>query len=129
MLALFPKRSFELSFVILGMWAPLKVENFQSPGFSLRVAMFFEEPYYLASRKGRGFSNPVELAASERGHPIFAANEPWGDHFTNRFRLVSNMGVEPKIGGNPPKMDGLFHGKPYEQIHDLGASLFLETPI
>ena len=24
-----------------------------------------------------------------------------------------DMGVEPKIGGKPPKMDGLFHGKPY----------------
>ena len=38
------------------------------------------------------------------------------------------MGVEPKIGGNP-KMDGLFHGKPYEQMDDLGVPLFLETPI
>ena len=26
-------------------------------------------------------------------------------------------------------MDGLFHGKPYEQMDDLGAPLFLETSI
>ena len=27
-------------------------------------------------------------------------------------------------------MDGLFHGKPYEQMDDLGGkTLFLETPI
>ena len=38
--------------------------------------------------------------------------------------------VFPNIGGKPPEMDGLFHGKPYEQIDDLGGPpLFLETPI
>ena len=37
--------------------------------------------------------------------------------------------VFPKIGGKPPKMDGVFHGKSYEQIHDLGVPLVLETPI
>ena len=26
-----------------------------------------------------------------------------------------------------PKMDGLFHGKPYEQMDDLGVPLFSET--
>ena len=26
-------------------------------------------------------------------------------------------------------MDGLFHGKPYEQMDDLGGPLFFETPI
>ena len=26
-------------------------------------------------------------------------------------------------------MDGLFHGKPYEQMDNLGVPLFLETPI
>ena len=26
-------------------------------------------------------------------------------------------------------MDGLFHGKPYEQMDDLGVPLFLETPM
>ena len=39
-------------------------------------------------------------------------------------------GCQPKNrGGKPPKMDGLFHGKPYEQMDDLGVPLFLETPI
>ena len=34
----------------------------------------------------------------------------------------------PKIG--IPKMDGLFHGKPYEQMDDLGGKpILLETPI
>ena len=34
-----------------------------------------------------------------------------------------HMDVEPKIGVFlPPKMDGLFHGKPYEQMDDLGFS-------
>ena len=32
-----------------------------------------------------------------------------------------------KLGGKPPKMDGLFHGNPYEQMDDLGVPLFLET--
>ena len=31
------------------------------------------------------------------------------------------MGVDPKIRGVSPKMDGLFHGKPYEQMDDLGG--------
>ena len=38
----------------------------------------------------------------------------------------------PKIVGKTPKMDGLFHGKPYEQMDDLGGFpiIFgLETPI
>ena len=39
------------------------------------------------------------------------------------------MGVEPKIGVKPFKMDGENNGKPYEQMDDLGISLFLETPI
>ena len=35
-----------------------------------------------------------------------------------------------KNRGKTPKMDGLFHGKPYEQMDDLGVfPLFLETPI
>ena len=41
------------------------------------------------------------------------------------------MGVEPKIGCfKPPKMDGLFHGKPYEQMNDLGGNtpIFGSTP-
>ena len=29
------------------------------------------------------------------------------------------MGVDPKIGGKKPKMDGENNGKPYEQIDDL----------
>ncbi len=39
------------------------------------------------------------------------------------------MGVEPKIGGETPNMDGENNGKPYEQMDDLGVALFLETPI
>ena len=31
-----------------------------------------------------------------------------------------DMGVS-KMGGKPPKMDGVFHGKPYEQMDDLGG--------
>ena len=34
------------------------------------------------------------------------------------------MGVEPKIGGFTPKMDGENNGKPYEQMDDLGVPLF-----
>ena len=29
------------------------------------------------------------------------------------------MGVEPKIEGKPPKMDGLFHGKPELKMDEL----------
>ena len=40
------------------------------------------------------------------------------------------MGVEPKIGGKTPKMDGENKGKPYFLMDDLGGPLlFLETPI
>ena len=38
------------------------------------------------------------------------------------------MGVS-KNRGKTPKMDGLFHGKPYFQMDDLGGGpIFLETP-
>jgi len=36
--------------------------------------------------------------------------------------------VFPKIGVKPPKWM-VYDGKPYEQMDDLGAPLFLETPI
>ena len=34
-----------------------------------------------------------------------------------------------KNSGISAKMDGLFHGKPYEQMDDLGVLLFLETSV
>ncbi len=37
------------------------------------------------------------------------------------------MGVS-RNRGKPPEMDGLFHGKAYEQMDDLEIPLFLETP-
>ena len=40
------------------------------------------------------------------------------------------MGVEPKIGGNTPEMDGENTGKPYLKLDDLGENpLFSETSI
>ena len=39
------------------------------------------------------------------------------------------MDVSKNRGGFSPKMDGLFHGKPYFLMDDLGVPLFLETPI
>ena len=39
-----------------------------------------------------------------------------------------DMGVEPKIGGKPPKMDGEKMENPIK-MDDLGVPLFLETPI
>ena len=39
------------------------------------------------------------------------------------------MGVEPKIGGKPPKIDGENNRKPLLEMDDLGVPLFLETPI
>ena len=42
--------------------------------------------------------------------------------------FAHHMGVS-KNRGKTPKMDGVFHGKPYEQMDDLGVPLFLETPI
>ena len=38
------------------------------------------------------------------------------------------MGVSEN-SGKTPKMDGEHHGKPYDQMDDLGVPLFLETPI
>ena len=41
------------------------------------------------------------------------------------------MGVNPKIRVKPPKMDGLFHEKPYEQMGWFGgfSHIFGSTPI
>ena len=41
------------------------------------------------------------------------------------------MFFEPNITHRIPKMDGLFHGKPYEQMDDLGGVpiIFGLTPI
>ena len=41
------------------------------------------------------------------------------------------MGVEPKIGVKPPKMDGENDGKPYFLMDDLGGKpiIFGSTPI
>ena len=45
------------------------------------------------------------------------------------FGCIWYMGVEPKIGGKPPKWM-VYNGKPYEQMDDLGGPpLFLETPL
>ena len=55
-----------------------------------------------------------------------------GDRINGLFHLIINkvyMDVSKNRGILPPKMDGLFHGKPYEQMDDLGVPLFLETPI
>ena len=41
-----------------------------------------------------------------------------------------DMGVNPKIGVKPPKMDGENNGKPHLKWDDLGGfPIFLETPI
>ena len=37
--------------------------------------------------------------------------------------LVGDVGVNPKIGGKTPKMDGENHGRPYEQMDDLGGKI------
>ena len=48
----------------------------------------------------------------------------------SRLGKIVYLGVSKNRGILPPKMDGLFHGKPYEQMDDLGVfPLFLETPI
>ena len=46
-----------------------------------------------------------------------------GKPYQNEWRYIW---VFPKIGGKPPKMDGLY-GKPYVLMDDLGVPLFLET--
>ena len=56
----------------------------------------------------------------------FASAPPWHRWQVEGSSPVSNivrnlhLGVEPKIGGKTPKMDGgENHGKPYEQMDDL----------
>ena len=46
-----------------------------------------------------------------------------GDHTTQlqRDHTTQLYGCQPKNSGKTPKMDGLFHGKPYEQMDDLGG--------
>ena len=38
-------------------------------------------------------------------------------------RDSQHMGVNPKIGGKPPKMDGENNGKPYFLMDDLGGKI------
>ena len=40
--------------------------------------------------------------------------------------MEPQMGVNPKIGGKPPKWM-VYNEKPYEKMDDLGVPLFLET--
>ena len=59
------------------------------------------------------------------------ARKSASDHSKNSF-LGSYMDVSKNRGGIlPPKMDGLFHGKPVIKIHDLGGFpiIFGLTPI
>ena len=44
----------------------------------------------------------------------------------NPFRDTPNMGVNPKIGGKPPKWMVYFMENPYVQMDGLGVPLFLE---
>ena len=47
---------------------------------------------------------------------------------TTHCLLPTPIWVFPKIGGKPPKMDGLYPMENPIRIHDLGVPLFLETP-
>ena len=54
-------------------------------------------------------------------------SEVWSKKNGRRTRIWVSI---QKLGNFTPKMDGLFHAKPYEQMDDLGGPpLFLETPI
>jgi len=53
-------------------------------------------------------------------HPL-----PWGELLSNQ-----DFGMFPKIGGNPPKMDGFVNGKPLSKWMIAGENpLFSETSI
>ena len=47
--------------------------------------------------------------------------------FQKQFGVLNPMGVEPKIGGKPPKMDGS-NGKPYEKWMIWGYPYFWKHP-
>ena len=53
---------------------------------------------------------------STNGHETPEPNE-----IERAFRWDKIWGVEPKIGGNTPKMDGVYKGKPYFLMDDLGG--------
>ena len=60
----------------------------------------------------------------------FLGSRSWAIHTENFFEkkqclYTKEMGDSKNRGILPPKMDGLFHGKPYEQMDDLGG----KTPI
>ncbi len=60
-------------------------------------------------------------------HEFFGKKRSRDDMF-NRSQCLHVVGCHPK-NRKHPKMDGLFHGKPCEQMDDLGGPpLFLETP-
>ena len=57
------------------------------------------------------------------------AGSPWRPKKTHQQRFRGRyLGVNPKIGGKPPKWMVYFMENPYEQVDDLGVPLFLETP-
>ena len=55
-------------------------------------------------------------------------HQPWRDPKVSLCRLNGNMGVEPKIGGKPPKWMVKIMENPIK-MDNLGVPLFLETPI
>ena len=61
-------------------------------------------------------------------HGAFRQRRNGGEKNTGMSCPAGYVGVS-KNSGISPKMDGLFHGKPYEQMDDLGVLLFLETSV
>ena len=57
--------------------------------------------------------NPQDIFLTEIGNEKDWSHVPAG--------CVAKMGVEPKMGGKPPKMDGENHGTSYDKMDDLGG--------
>ena len=104
-------------------------QNKQKKGKSQKPELAAAFPQNLVVYVGSTSHTPRMLPSWRRlgGLGIRSFNAEWDNPAIASW---VGYGCWTKNRGNTSKMDGLFHGKPYEQMDDLGVfPLFLEIPI
>ncbi len=102
-----------------------------SPCFTLRyvyIIYIYTKCQYIGRLPYLTWSTPAPSAPQNNGRACAATSQAfWVTLHRGPLapkRPCHQIGVEPKIGGKPPKMDGLFHGKPL-----LKWMIWGETPL
>ena len=69
------------------------------------------------------YKDPLTNLPFGIGKPSILTLRYWEGGQPHRIHWLENshLGVSKNRGCKTPKMDGLFHGKPYEQMDDLGG--------